>query len=445
MLRRVAISIVLLVILVIPFQVNAQELASGKLNGVNENCQIAFNSQSGNALIVWKNSTYGEENTSRIYGAELFSHPDGTVEFSEPFMISEDRGENSRPQVLFLPEFSRYVVIWDTSLADINQYRKSLDDLPEDDSDVMLRTYTPRGFNGSYFQPFGTLGELITVSGHNNIRNAFNASVSVIDTDDNVELAFFYSARRYNVDEPTFGLLASRWKVEAVQTDSDNNIDVNVVNIDSAKVITEESVLALGGAVKDGFYYLYGKTINGGGKTLTKFYKVDLETLKLESELGATDDFEATSLNAGGKLTSLESFYDEEVEETDFRLMGWADDSDILRSVNSSLEDKSLRSIENPLKIEEEITHLEFFSVDGVDDSAGTYILCALNETLLRYRKINPANGKPQGASTPALVLDQIELTSLDVEYCCEKVNIVYTVKISKKKSRVYFATFEME
>lgn len=446
MLKRAAISLLLLIILVIPSEARLQDLVSGKMTGVNDNVKVAFNPESGNALIVWTNSIYDEEQTSRIYGAEMFSHPDGTLEFSEPFMISEDMGNNYRPEVFFLPEFSRYIISWDTSNQNIADYRVAEEDLPGNISHVFLRSYTPRGFSSPIAKTSGQLGGIINISNHNNIRNAFNATISLIREEGRLELLFLYSAKRYSGEGKNFDLLASLWLVEAVETEdeSPNNLDIQIVNVDSGKVITEESVLSTGGTYKDGYLYLSARVLNNLGESISKFYKIDKETLKLESDAVVTYDYAETSLNVRGEVITLESLPNGELVE-EFRLVSHVNDNDDLVSINNSLTENSIKLTENPLRDEDQVSLIKFFSVDGDSELSGSYILCTLNDTLLRYRKLNPENGKPQGGSKAALILDQKMISSLDCEYCCGKVNLVYTEIISKKKSRVYFATFEVE
>lgn len=150
-------------------------------------------------------------------------------------------------------------------------------------------------------------------------------------------------------------------------------------------------------------------------------------------------------LNVSGHLMDL-GVTSEKDDTGEFRLLSNFSDSDDIISVKNDLEEKTVKVTDSPLRPEDQIVLMDFFRVAGDDDErAGSYILCAIDETILRYRKISSENGKPQGGSKLGLVINDLVIGSIDSEYCCDKVNLVYSSIISKKKSRIYFERFEME
>ena len=99
----------------------------------------------GNALLVWTNADSKDNNKGAVYGAELVRQPDGSYIAGSPFLISAKSGSNQRPHVVYLEAVNKFLIAWDTSYYDLNEFRKfdHIADRPLPGSKILARTYVP--------------------------------------------------------------------------------------------------------------------------------------------------------------------------------------------------------------------------------------------------------------------------------------------------------------
>lgn len=469
-----------LIVLVTGFQsapAAGQQLVSGKMNKLNGFCRIAVNQNSGNGLIVWSQGNAKKNNYGRIYAAELIRQAggggpaDGSYQIGEPFLVSQTKGSNQRPVVVYLEDIGKYLIAWDTAVYDLSAYVNNRPS-PLPSAKILARTYMPGTATGPPGTP-GTLGKITTLSDpafeYNSIANVVpmeaKGAGAAGSLKERVFLTFFCvdEIRDDKVGPYTAGLYGTAWDVAAT-SDSVHEPLLDAANGEftrvNGKLMADWSFSYGKGVTVQGFYsggkvYAAGahEIWEGGLAGLAGIYKIDSGNLNIDQFFPiAKSKAGQYPINAHGQVLLLNG--DVAVSNQEARAVFLTNIAFDLASVDISLAEATLKNLGSVSKKAGEVVDQRLFKISGtqsVDELIKTaakksdvYTLYHTNKGQFKYRNLSLDFGKPAGKSKTVLKIKKKRLKWIDVATFGNDLLLGYSEMANKKKYRVYFYNFSL-
>jgi hypothetical protein len=454
----------LVCLLGICFSVAAQsvdkQLVSGDLKRLNNFVKIAVNPANGNALVVWAQGNANNNDYGRVYASELTRQQDGSYAVGPYFLVSPDSGCHNRPSVAWLPNAGKYIITWDTSFYDLNEYwvLNPFTGRPFPAEEVYARTYTP-GLGAA------GLGEQVQISDSVIELNVVACVIALGAPPaaptagvDRVFISYLASDEsEYGEGVFTAGLFGSKWDVSANPV----TVDAKPTAVPDISLVSRKQLLNWKGMINiaviasgfqsgnllycAGVYFSFNRS-TGVGMILL----INPETLKVVKHVdtGEYDPHGKDSpINAFGSVVPLNVALASPSDGT-FTIVGTSNLVPQLLSIGSDLDETSAEPLGLISKPGDSVDQRLFktSAIEGAPaQKSDVYVLYYNKLGQFRYRSLAAGTGKPIGTSTTVLTINKRRLKYMDVAAFGKDVLIAFAEQSNKKNYKINFFKFTVQ
>jgi hypothetical protein len=439
------------------------EVVSGSLKKLNGFVRIAVEPAAGNLLVVWSQGDTKNNDYGRIYAAYLERRQDGSYLAGEPFLFSTNKGSNQRPSVAWLPTVSLFIVAWDTSYWDPNEYMKfdHMADRPFAGTQVLARAWNPAT---------AELGQIVTVN-QADWELSIGADVVPIDVgavagpgeaSERVFINFLSSDEERNGIAGPFepGMWGSLWRVSMNGMSPSQPAGGGVITLIERKGMLTWAVpygvaTTVSGFVSGGKVYAAGAYMkfnfpmgNFYASGVGGIYRIDPVALTVEKFL-ATGELDlgpgkAFPINLFGEATPLPGA--PAAPNGGFGMVGLSNIDKRVMTVGSDLEAGGIAYHGTASKTANEIVDQRLFMIGAVGAPAGEtlYVLYHDKKGRFRYRTLT-SSGQPKGVSKTVLKIKKNRLKYMSVAAFGNDALLAYSEQRNKKNWQIKFFRFTVK
>jgi hypothetical protein len=446
-----------------------KHLVSGDLRRLNNFVKIAVNPANGNALVVWAQGNANNNDYGRVYASELTRQQDGSYAVGPYFMVSPNSGSHNRPSVAWLPNAGKYIIAWDTSFYDLNEYwdLNPFGGRPFPAEEIYSMTYT-HGLNAA------GLGEQVQISDSTIELNlvacviALGAPPTAPATGvDRVFISYLASDESEYPIMPILditsgkltatgfeaGLWGSKWDVSAnpVTADAKPTSAPDISMVDRKQMLDwGVSVIASGFQSGNLLYcaaiYVSFNRASGVGMIL----QINPETMKVVEHVDTGEyDFHGQDIptNAFGSVVPLD-IAQASPSDGIFTLVGTSNLMPQLLSVNSDLDETSAKHLGLISKTGDAVDQHLFkasATMGAPAKKSDVYVLYYNKLGQFRYRSLAAGTGKPTGTTTTILKINKRRLKYMDVATYGKDVLVAFAEQSNKKNYKINFFKFTVQ
>lgn len=452
---------IVVVVLTSGFVFAQNQLVSGKLNKLNDFVRIAVSSKNGDALVVWARASAKKNTWGRIYGADLTRKANGSYEIGDPFMISENKGSNQRPFVVYLPIADRYLVAWDTSYYDITEFQNwnfVTDKLKA--TKVLARTVTPL-VAATPAPPASRLGDIFKINTDKKAPFAIHPCIIRLPMEmgapgmgaEHVFITYFAS----QLKPGNYGLWGSFWNVSTAvggETASDPAASVAGLTLNKAACIDPNVVSIISsGFLNEGYVYAGGLTFYPGFKSGEMgFYRIKPYSVELYRYTKTIEFNKTLPLHTHGDVYPLISNASvSPATNGSFRVVGLSNEKS-METIDYWLCPDGLRKHGYAIKKPDEMMFQRPFGypnflsfVIPAYTANGSYRVYDLYHTVkgqFRYREIDVVTGDFKGGSKKVFKTKKNRLKYMSVGVYDSDVLVAWSERKSDKRYQVFFNKF---
>jgi hypothetical protein len=450
----------------IAFAQNDSYLISGEMRNLNGRVCVAFNPQFNYGLVVWSQGERGNNESGRIYAADVVRLVDGSFDMREPFLVSPAEGAHNRPRVVYVPTLRKYVIAWDTGRYDPRQMLDTESVAAQAGSVILVRTYNQFSSTDSV-DPVDGLGPIEPVGKNDGTINLAPLMV-VVPTGEEAEFAevlMIWTAVLPSASAPGLEVTGSEngAHMAVYPSPEDENAiggQTDIDFLDKGRYSWGDTGAGFPGDMLylDDSLYVYGAEFvesSNGTSLVPAVYRLDPVDFTVDD-----------SIPLSGKMSVNFLSLTEDIHErftADLDVLNQIDGANEglrfavvntlepgIHTIDGDFTEKSLRSIATVAKQNEKVLDIRLFRHNKNEGSSvavkrsDLYVLYVNDNGQFRYRNLTE-RGKARGSAKYILNIDPEELMHFDVVVLGEEGVLVTAQRKNKNRSEIHLTSFTIE